>query len=296
MKSWQTLGFALSLSLLAAGDALAWGDSGHSIIAELAQRRLSAEALATVSVLVGPGVSLASLSSWADDYKFTAAGMKTKRWHFIDVDIDNPDLAGACKLDLIEGDCITAALRREITVLGDEHTGHSARADALKMVIHLVGDIHQPLHCSERNGDGGGNGLAVMFQGKGPDGKARNADVSFHQLWDETLIQAHNFSWGAYTTELETSVVPGVFAGNLNGDYISAWANECFQQAIKAYGRLPQTPVTNGRILVDETYQKEVQPILDRQLALGGIRLAAVLNEALGRPAESPKADAEKAE
>ncbi|MCC2613930.1 S1/P1 nuclease [Rhizobium petrolearium] len=92
---------------------------------------------------------------------------------------------------------MSAALKREILVLSDDHAGKSARADALKFVVHLIGDIHQPLHYSER--DGGGNGLAVTFQGKGPDGKIRNADVSFYQLRDETLIGAHSFSWDAYT-------------------------------------------------------------------------------------------------
>ncbi|MBC2806995.1 S1/P1 nuclease [Rhizobium ruizarguesonis] len=291
----HVLACAASLSLFAHGAALAWGDSGHSIIAELAQRRLSASALAKVADLIGPGTSLASLSSWADDFKFTPAGIKTKRWHFIDLDVKNPDPGLACKLDQIEGDCTTSALKREIMVIADEHAGRGARADALKLVVHLVGDIHQPLHCSERAGDGGGNGLAVTFQGKGPDGKARHADVSFHQLWDETLIGAHSFSWGAYTTELETSVMPGLPAGELKGDYVAAWANECFQQGIQVYQHLPAAPAAGGRIVIDETYQKDVQPILDRQLALGGIRLAELLSETLGKPADSGKAESEKA-
>ncbi|QPB24223.1 S1/P1 nuclease [Rhizobium sp. 007] len=273
----------MSLSALAGNQALAWGDSGHSIVAELAERRLSDKVRTVVSALVGSGTSLASLSSWADDFKFTAAGTKTKRWHFIDIDIDKPDPVGACALDQNEGDCIVAALKREIVVLADADAGKTARADALKMVVHLVGDAHQPLHCSERAGDGGGNGLQVTFQGKGPDGKTRNADVSFHQLWDETLIAAHAFSWGAYAGELETSVMPGMTAGNLEGDYVAGWANECFQEGVQVYQALPVPPAAGGRIIVDESYQKHVQSILDRQLALAGLRLAAVLNDTLGK-------------
>ncbi|MFA1627612.1 S1/P1 nuclease [Rhizobium mongolense] len=280
MRSLQIIACSASLALLASDNACAWGDGGHSIVAELAQRRLSAKALAAVSDLIGPGTSLASLSTWADDFKFTAAGTKTKRWHFIDINIDHPNQIDACVLN-DEGDCIVAALKREISVLSDEHASRSARADALKFVAHLMGDIHQPLHCSERGNDGGGNGLAVTFQGKGPDGKLRSADVSFHQLWDETLIGAHSFSWGAYAAELETSVMPGLFGGELKGDYVVGWANECFQAGVQVYQLLPAAPSSGGRISIDESYQKHVQPILDRELALGGLRLSAVLNEAL---------------
>jgi hypothetical protein len=283
MRLMSVLCVTMSMSALAGNQALAWGDSGHSIVAELAERRLSDKARTVVSELLGSGTSLASLSSWADDFKFTAAGTKTKRWHFIDIDIDKPDPAGACALDQNEGDCIVAALKREIVTLADANAGQTARADALKMVVHLVGDAHQPLHCSQRAGDGGGNGLQVTFQGKGPDGKARNADVSFHQLWDETLIGAHTFSWGAYAGEIETSIMPGMTVGKLEGDYVAGWANECFQQGIKVYQALPAAPAPSGRTIVDERYQRQFQSILDRQLALAGLRLAAVLNDALGK-------------
>ena len=274
---------AVSLWLLAAhGNALAFGDSGHSIVAELAQRRLSEKTLTAIADLIGAGTSLASLSTWADDFKFTSAGTKTKRWHFIDVDIDQPNPTQACALDPNEGDCIVAALKREITLLSDKTASRNARADALRFVVHLLGDLHQPLHCSERKGDGGGNGLAVTFQGKGPDGKPRTTDLSFHQLWDETLISAHSFSWGSYTAELEITLVPGLTPGSLQGDYIANWANECFTAGVAVYRLLPAAAVS-GRFLVDEAYQKQAQPILDRSLALAGMRLGAVLNEALGK-------------
>lgn len=278
----QTSICAASLWMLAHGSALAFGDSGHSIVAELAQRRLSEKTLVAVADLIGPGTSLASLATWADDFKFTAAGTKTKRWHFIDIDIEKPDPAHACTLDVNEGDCIVAALKREIAVLSSKTAGHTARADALKLVVHLMGDLHQPLHCAERNGDGGGNGLAVTFQGEGPDNKPRTADVSFHQLWDETLISAHSFSWGSYVAELETTVMPGLMPGGLQGDYVSAWANECHQAGVEAYRLLPPAPAS-GRTVIDESYQKQVQPILNRGLTLGGMRLAEVLNETLGK-------------
>ncbi|MFF0923632.1 S1/P1 nuclease [Rhizobium leguminosarum] len=288
MTSFPVLMAAASLSMLACGDALAWGESGHSIVAELAQRRLSEQTRIAVADLLGEGTSLASISSWADDFRATKPGKKTTRWHFIDIDVGKPDAGHACELDPVEGDCIVAALKREIAVLADRGAGRTARTDALKFVVHLVGDIHQPLHCSERDGDRGGNSLEVTLQGIGPDNKPRTADVNFHKLWDETLIGAHAFSWGAYGSELETSVMPGMAAGMLQGEYIAGWANECFQQAVQVYDKVPTGPASNGRILIDETYQAFAQPILDRELVLGGLRLAAVLNDTLGkRPGEA---------
>lgn len=283
MRLMNVLSMAAALSVFAASQALAWGDKGHSIVAELAERRLSAKARTVVAELVGAGTSLASVSSWADDFKFTAAGTKTKRWHFIDIDIAKPDAGVACGLDPNEGDCIVAALKREILVLADADAGKTARADALAMVVHLVGDIHQPLHCSERAGDGGGNGLPVTFQGKGPDGKARTVEASLHQLWDETLIDAHAFSWGTYAGELETTVMPGLTAGKLEGDYVAGWANECFQQGALVYRALPAAPPAGVRTIIDEAYQKHVQSVLDRQLAVAGLRLAAILNDTIGK-------------
>lgn len=279
--NYSRVGWALAFTLITCEQVLAWGDNGHSIVAELAHRRLSPAAHTAVADLIGPGTSLASLSSWADDFKFTPAGTKTKRWHFMNVDVASPDPGRACALDPKEGDCIVAAIKREVLVLSDPNAGKTARADALKFLVHLIGDLHQPLHCSERAGDAGGNGVALTFQGKGPDGKRRTADVSLHQLWDETLIDAHSFSWGAYATEIETSVMPGLSAGQLQGEFVAGWADECFQQGSIIYKALPPPPAGGARIPIDEVYQATVQPMLDRQLALAGLRLAAVLNEAL---------------
>nr|WP_255626599.1 S1/P1 nuclease [Phyllobacterium sp. KW56] len=266
-----------------ANGALAWGPDGHSIVAELAQRRLTPKAQSSIAALLGSGVSLASISSWADDYKFVFGGEKTRRWHFVDIDIaqDGGGTPANCEKQA-EGDCITAALTREVNVLTDASASMSARESALKFVVHLIGDIHQPLHCAERNNDGGGNGLAVTFQGKGPDGKPLNDEISFHKLWDETLIEAHTFSWGAYADELETSVMPGL-SPDTRLDHISNWTEECHKAGQQAYALLP-TPVDgSSRLVIDQTYQQRVQPLLDRELTLAALRLAAVLNQILDR-------------
>src|SRR5262245_8635854 len=101
------LTLALAANLAHSGTALAWGQSGHSVIAELAQRHLSTRALAAINALIGDA-SLASISNWADDYKFTPEGKGTYRWHFVDIDIAHPtyDPAIDCLDENNQGTCI----------------------------------------------------------------------------------------------------------------------------------------------------------------------------------------------
>jgi hypothetical protein len=134
----------LSLIVAAPVQALAWGQEGHSIIAEVAQHRLSPGAAAEVARLLGPGRSLASVSSWADDIRDERP--ETYRWHFVDMPLAETkyDPDKHCK-PTEKGDCIVAALERLKKDLQCAPTNDQKR-DALRFVIHFVRDIHQPLH------------------------------------------------------------------------------------------------------------------------------------------------------
>lgn len=269
--------------------ALAWGSAGHSIVAEIAQRRLTPQATEAIAALLGRNVSLASISSWADDYKFLPGGSKTKRWHYVDIDIDDSQTGAInpCETQA-DGDCINEALGREIDLLRAADVSMPARAAAVKFVVHLMGDLTQPLHCSERKDDGGGNTLMVDFVGNGPDGKPLLGPdkkplhqlSSLHALFDDGLINAHTYSWGAYLDELETSVVPGLSGGDLSPGYIDVWKNECHSVGKSVYALLPSDSTVP--LPIDDKFQKSVQPLIDHQLAIAGLRLAAVLNQAFG--------------
>lgn len=129
--------------------------------------------------------------------------------------------------------------------------------------------------------------MTIDFAGNGPDGKPLiTADakplhqiVSFHQLWDETLIDAHTFSFGAYVDELELTVVPFVAAATYTAPTdIDDWVKECHKVGVRAYNLLPAgaSPVSVGA-----DYQGKGQPIVDQQLAIAGVRLSAILNATL---------------
>ena len=135
---------ALVLAAGWAGQALAWGQEGHSIIGEVAQHRLTPQAAAAVSRLLGQGRSLASVSSWADDVRDQRP--ETYNWHFVDIALaeDRYKPERDCQPSE-KGDCIVAALERLTKDLRCAPTDDQKR-DALRYAVHFVGDIHQPLH------------------------------------------------------------------------------------------------------------------------------------------------------
>jgi hypothetical protein len=249
--------------------ALAWGPEGHSIVAEIAQRRLSPAAAASVETILGRGHSLASVASWADDQR--AARPDTYNWHFVDIPVADTtyDPATACKPDP-KGDCTIAALDR----LRQQLRCGGARLDALRFAVHLVGDLHQPLHTiAEQRG---GNDIAVKVTFKGAT-CTRNCDLdsNFHAVWDTTLITRTVWAWGAYVDRLEAGWLasaeakdPATVAGTTTD-----WLLQTHAVAQTVWAAKPADNV------LDESYLEQAQPVLDRQLGLGGLRLAQWLND-----------------
>lgn len=158
------------LAALFVAPALAWGPLGHRVVAELAQRHLSPAAEAEVVRLLAPEHtrSLADIASWADqmqnDPAMAALWKQTRGQHYV-------NFHGGRSCDYVpprdcrDGRCVVAALDYYVGVLGDRSQPDRARRNALKFVVHFVGDIHQPLHAGYRD-DKGGNTFQVQFDGK----------------------------------------------------------------------------------------------------------------------------------
>src|SRR5262245_9013746 len=134
MKAWA---LAVAISLSSITTCLAWGDRGHSVVAEIALHHLSDPALAEVQRLLGRE-SLAGIASWADDYKFLDEGKHTYDWHFVDIDVSHAayDKAIDCTG---ENGCLVSALVDQAKILGDRARSDADRRQALLMVTHLVG-------------------------------------------------------------------------------------------------------------------------------------------------------------
>jgi S1/P1 Nuclease len=271
---------ALAALLVAAsiGEALAWGEEGHAIVAEIAQRRLNDAARAAVTNILAnasptlKNASLASLASWADDYR--PSHTETSNWHFVDIPLDDNayDPARDCKADDPRGDCIIAELdrlRKELVCTTGED-----QFKALKFAVHFVGDIQQPLHTVLENL--GGNQIFVEVQMKGlvcTGNCIPTTDFAkFHDLWDFVLIQKTVFAWGSYVERLEGGWLKSPDAAGADGGTPTEWALEAHKAAQTIWKR----PANN---ILGDAYYATALPILDRQLAVGGLRLARYLND-----------------
>jgi hypothetical protein len=274
------------LSLIPLGDAHGWGQEGHSIVAEIADRRLDADTRRKIDALLAsePGlnglhISLGSIASWADDYR-ADSHEETFNWHFVDIPYDRDTYVESrdCVPNPKRGDCIIKAIERVKAMLADCTASAPDRIIALKLLVHFIGDLHQPLHTISRvdpetgKDDQGGNLVLVTFLGK----DKKLYDTNLHKVWDTDLIMRKVYDWGEYVRLLETLWLPGKDIAALQVGTTAAWAEAAHKAAHDvAYNYRPDH-------VLDEDYYRDSIPIVDRQLALAGVRLARVLTETLG--------------
>jgi len=269
----------IALTVALTGQAQAWGPEGHSIVAEIAQLRLSPPAAAMVHKLLG-GRSLASIASWADDERDVRP--QTFGWHFVNIPLDAS--AYNHDRDCAKDDCIVVALgklRKDLSCA----TG-AAQTEALKFAVHFVGDIHQPLHTVAE--EAGGNGINVDVYMRGlatcPKCQAEHAPTNFHAAWDVNLIQRTVCDWGVYVDRLEQGWLktsPEAKAedsaanrGTIDDTTFVRWAEDTHKAAQTVWHLCPADNV------LDDRYFRAVQPTLDSQLGVAGLRLARLLNQA----------------
>lgn len=238
----------------ACATAHAWGAEGHRLIGELAEAQLTPAARAEVGRLLAaePGATLSSVATWADEVRSGA----TASWHYV-----NPP-PGNCSYDRArdcnDGQCAVEALATQVGVLKSTAPADQ-RLIALKWVVHLVGDVHQPLHAGFK-GDKGGNLYQVQAFGRG---------TNLHSLWDGALIRNRAGGLDALRAAMTT---PGVAAAA--APEAGAWAVESCKIVVTR-GFYP-----DGR-LIDQAYVDQWDPILVSRLKAAAQRLAATLNEAL---------------
>jgi hypothetical protein len=257
-------GFAVLAMFAGSLPLMGWGPEGHSLVARIAEAQLTPLARARVKEILGPDKSMASVASWADEVRRSRA--ESGPWHYIDIPIDQPHLDMA--RDCPKGDCVIAKIADLRKTLRDPDSTPEQRREALMYLIHFVGDMHQPLHCSDNN-DRGGNGVRVVFFDR---------QTNLHSVWDSGLV-------GRLGTE--DQLFPGLSkesarrAKKWSKGTVEDWAEEAHRASQKVvYGKLPKvaagTPVPLGA-----AYEKVADPLVRVQLEKGGARLAAVLNATL---------------
>jgi hypothetical protein len=266
---------AACLWLLQPSSALGWGMEGHSAIAEIAQRHLTPEARAAIASILGEGVSLASISSWADDVRESRP--QTYNWHFVDIPVavDAYDAALYCKSGP-KGDCAVAELERLRNQLRCAATDIE-KNEALRFAVHIVGDIHQPLHTIQDRKGGNEIPVATYIAGATCTGRCSPTPdaANLHFVWDNVLLEKAAWDWGAIVDRVERGL-PQYMLGASTSTRPADWVVEAHAVAQRVWAMTP----ANG--VIDEQYYRAALPIALQQLGRAGLRLAGLLNEAYG--------------
>lgn len=276
------LGFSFACATLAIShDSFAWGENGHRIVGEIASHRLHRKARHKLEDILG-SESLARASTWSDEVRSDQKYSKhTPPWHFVEV-ADGKTYESVTHP--AEGDSYTALLNME-AILADKNATRDQQREAVRFIVHLVGDIHQPLHVGNGT-DRGANWCTVTYMSKA---------TNLHALWDTDLIDAIKLSFTEYTRFLEDSLTKENEKLWSSGNYLD-WIAESqnlrdalypkvivngAEVAGRPYCKDPKQGVVDPTLIPKLSYDYAYQnrPILDQRLTQAGVRLAYVLNE-----------------
>jgi hypothetical protein len=261
--------------------AMAWGEDGHRIVARIAEKQLSRKAQLVIRNLVGDeSISDNRIPNFADHIRGSSFFRKkypnNDKYHFIDIDVNDPgpiDFEKYCA----EGLCAPAVIQKMLAKLIDPDAKQQDRREALFFVIHLVGDIHQPLHCANRK-DRGGNLLRVIV----PDDSRHVTNL--HHVWDTNLVlQAMG---GMDVLDFADRLFLQSSAQDRKefqkGD-LKQWILQSNQTAKDAaYKGIPVQAAGADPLELSQEYLDANAEVVKTQLLRGGVRLAKLLNDTLG--------------
>lgn len=252
---------ALLCCTIPAGPALAWGQTGHRVTGAVAERYLSGVARANVQLLLG-AESLAEAASWPDDMRSDPAVFWQRTstpWHYVTVPQGRTYAeAGAPP----EGDAVTALAGFAQTLRNPDASLEDKRL-ALRFTIHIIGDLHQPLH-NGRQGDRGGNNVRVTWFGE---------QTNLHSVWDSGMIDARQLSHSELAEWLARAITP---------EEVIAWSRDVEPQAWIAESVMLREQVYPENNQLSYAYAYRHGGALDERLSRGGVRIAAWLNELFG--------------
>jgi hypothetical protein len=261
----------------------AWGRQGHRLVALVASNYLTIAARQNVEWLLAPA-TLADVSTWADHY--LDENTQTAAWHYLNIplfaasyDRDRdcplqPGVAAGSRGDTWR-DCVVDRILYSQQRLEDASLDRADRAVALKFLVHLVGDLHQPFHTIglER----GGNGIQVVAFGSADCSHDLTTPrpCNLHSVWDNGLIARRRLSDLQYLAELQQEITQSRL-DRLPTGTPPEWAMQSHALArsalVPAFGR------------IDDLYYAAQIRVVDERLALGGLRLAALINRSFATP------------
>lgn len=278
----------LLISVFIPAQLFAWGAKGHQIIGDIASSRLTPQTKKNLKLLLGHE-TLASISTWADEVRKQRD--ESYNWHFVDIPKDAAgfDDARDCfrpqdkhkDAATDHHNCVVDRIEIFRQVLGDESAPREQRVEALKWLVHFVGDLHQPLHAIEEAR--GGNDIKLPVFGNPQCG---DYPCNLHWTWDNMLLEHTGLSEKQYVRNEQALIRVEQLEQKAEGGPVD-WANESHLQARKIMDEKPSA--------VDQAYFQAHIHLIDEKLALAGLRLAAVLNDTLGKiPTAELKRDLKK--
>lgn len=245
------------LAVVTAVNAFAWGQKGHDVTACIAERHLTDNARQTIDSILD-GRSIVYWSNWLDNASHTPEYAHTKTWHYRNIDQgqtwENAPLNP-------KGDVVTA-INEQLLLLGDKSRPVEDTRISLIILVHLLGDLHQPMHIGHAS-DLGGNKWNVKFFGR---------NTPLHSLWDSSLVESgHKWSFSEYADQIDRVTddqLSQITTGNPE-----TWGKETFVICTRVYN---DTPI-DSNLAYD--YVSLWTPIVESQLLRGGLRLSTLLND-----------------
>ena len=249
--------FLLSVAVLCSTQVFGWGQKGHDIAAYVAEQHLSKKVAQKVTSVL-EGHSLVYYANWLDNASHTPKYAYTSTWHYANVDEgytyetmprnEKGDVVGAVK------SIVTQLCSGELTAEQEN--------EAVRMLIHLVGDMHCPMHAGRKSDVGGNRGQIKFF----------NKNTNLHRVWDSQILEsAHAWSyteWQQQIDRLSQEEIDEICKGT-----VEDWFGETVAEAQKIYEEIPE-----GKNL---SYNEVAYyaPVVERQLLKAGVRLAFLLEE-----------------
>lgn len=245
-------------------ELFAWGAMGHRIVGQIADDNLSPKAKKSIQKVLN-GETLAQASTWADMIRSDPNWDYVKPWHFVDL----PD--GTSYSDVNpnpEGDVIQA-ITKQIDILKNEKATNDEKLNALKFIVHFVGDIHQPLHAG-RPDDRGGNLIKVKFNVR---------SMNLHSLWDSGMIEFQQIGYEEYARNLQSS--PSKKSRNDEYDIGEITFSQILKENMSLRRQIYNFKIdesSTAPIVLGEKYFNENLATMNSRMLLAGKRLSFILN------------------
>ena len=276
----RLLSFLIACALLLPLPAAAWSKPGHRMVGDIAQRHLTPAASAQVAELLQGEAdpTLAGVASWADDLRKDSpeAYKRTERWHYINFPANT--CAYVPERDCPDGNCAAVQIERWRAVLGERSRPMAERREALKFLVHFVGDTHQPLHNTNRKDKGGNDFQVSLRTDLAPTGAlAKNyvngvMGTNLHSVWDYYVLASAGLSPEIYADQLAARPWPPANIGQ--SPHPTDWSTESCR-LVDAHHLYPATHK------MDHRYLDAQRPLAERQVLVAAKRLSDLLNATL---------------